>query len=449
VTKPTSPATAEHRIVGRDWRGDPIEVELTSERIHALRRLQRGADVPDVTLLPGLHDHHVHLLAAAARADSIDVGACADRAAFARTLRAAHAARPGAPLRVVGYDDTAVGPLTRADLDALVGGAPVRVQHRGGHLWVLNSAACARLRSGTDVPADGRFWDRDGDVAAGWTRDTDAAVRRVVARMAGRGTVGADDMTPTLRAEGARRLRRAVDGLLDLRVFGAVEDGGDADGVKLVVADHALPTPEELAGAIERARPARVALHCATAETLAIIIATADRLLPGDRVEHAFVTPPGAAEALASVASASVGAHPGFLRTHGDRHARHGSAADVRAYQRLRTWHGAGVRLLGGTDAPFSVEDPWVAMQAAVDRRTATGQVLGEGESLSPEEAFTLFVPGGLDDRGPRLDLEVGAPPALCGIAGRWADVRTGLADVTVLSTLRAGVWTHGRPPEA
>ena len=52
---------------------------------------------------------------------------------------------PTAWLRAVGYHESVAGDLDRAALDRLVALRPVRVQHRSGARWVLNSAAIDRL----------------------------------------------------------------------------------------------------------------------------------------------------------------------------------------------------------------------------------------------------------------------------------------------------------------
>ena len=109
-------------------------------------RARAGEPVLDAdggALLPGLHDHHVHLLALAAALESVACGppAVRDRAALAAALRGA----PGEWLRGVGYHESVAGALDRAALDALVPDRPARIQHRSGALWMLNSRAIERL----------------------------------------------------------------------------------------------------------------------------------------------------------------------------------------------------------------------------------------------------------------------------------------------------------------
>jgi len=90
-------------------------------------------DAAGGALLPGLHDHHVHLLAGAAALASVDAGPAAvrDAARLASALRAAdRALPPGAWLRAVGYHESVAGDIDAAWLDALGIRRPIRMQHR-------------------------------------------------------------------------------------------------------------------------------------------------------------------------------------------------------------------------------------------------------------------------------------------------------------------------------
>src|SRR5437763_1511181 len=125
--------------------GSGVAIRL-DERIVAVGDLQpaRGEQVLDAagaTVVPGLHDHHVHLRSAAAALSSARVGPGHGRGRddLARALAAAPASGDGW-IRAVGYHEAVAGPLDRHVLDELSPPLPVRVQHRSGVLWTLNSA---------------------------------------------------------------------------------------------------------------------------------------------------------------------------------------------------------------------------------------------------------------------------------------------------------------------
>ena len=110
---------------------------------------------------PGLHDHHVHLHSAAAALTSVRVGprrGAQTRRSRARRSRGAASASDGW-IRAVGYHDAVAGPLDRDGLDELSPPVPVRVQHRSGVLWTLNSAGLARV--GLPDHPDGRLRSAD------------------------------------------------------------------------------------------------------------------------------------------------------------------------------------------------------------------------------------------------------------------------------------------------
>ena len=93
-------------------------------------------DAHGAALIPGLHDHHVHLLAMAARLEGVDLDAFEDPDAFDRALRTAADSVGDGWLRASGYDEHRHGLLDCRRLDALVGTTKVRVQHRSGLAWV-------------------------------------------------------------------------------------------------------------------------------------------------------------------------------------------------------------------------------------------------------------------------------------------------------------------------
>ena len=153
-------------IVDAEVAGRPVDVTSHRGVIAAIepagstiRRDKSAATVLDAAggaLIPGLHDHHVHLVAAAAAAGSLDAGppAVATRAQLADVLTAADRDQPsGRWLRAVGYHESVAGELDRDGLDRMIPDRPVRVQHRSGAAWFVNSAALRQL--GIDDGATG------------------------------------------------------------------------------------------------------------------------------------------------------------------------------------------------------------------------------------------------------------------------------------------------------
>ena len=153
-------------VVGVDVDGERVDVRCAGGVVAAV-----GADVtprPGETVvrgaaaaIPGLHDHHLHLMAMAARRRTrSDVGAerVSDGEGLARVLAGGRCGlgRRGW-LRAVGYHERDLGRLDRWTWTGSSGADRLRVQHRSGHLWVLNSAGCRAV--GLDVgDVDGPPW---------------------------------------------------------------------------------------------------------------------------------------------------------------------------------------------------------------------------------------------------------------------------------------------------
>ena len=162
-------------------------------------------------ILPGLHDHHLHLTAMAAALDSIPCGppAVEDLDALASSLRGASRAAPtGAWLRGVGYHESVAGALDCDALDALVADRPVRVQHRSGALWMLNRAAL-RVTGLEDAAPSGRMFRADR-VLGERVPPVALDLAEVGRRLAAVGVTGVTDATPALDRRAFDLLTAAV-----------------------------------------------------------------------------------------------------------------------------------------------------------------------------------------------------------------------------------------------
>ena len=178
--------------------GQRCDVRIRGASIESIEARLDGADhsidADGGALIPGLHDHHVHLLATAAAAASVTAGPpeVRDEAQLrARLTAAADAAPPGGWIRAVGYHDSVAGELDRWHLDRLCAARPLRLQHRSGALWVLNSEGLrvagidemsslpAGAERGVDGSLTGRFFRLDG-----WLRARCQPSRSTLARSA-------------------------------------------------------------------------------------------------------------------------------------------------------------------------------------------------------------------------------------------------------------------------
>lgn len=431
-------------IRGAEVAGSVVDVRLAAGRIAAIApqlAKTRGEEVFDAqggALLPGLHDHHIHLNATAAAMASLRCGP-PEVTSLEGLAAALAAARGEGWLRGVGYHDS-IGRIDRAWLDAYGPARPIRIQHRGGRMWVLNSAAIEALGGGppNENLADGRLVDGDT-----WLRERlplpPLDLRPVGEALARRGVTGLTEVTPRNGPADLDRYRSA--GLPQrLLVMGRRSlDGLPGVGaVKLHYHDHDLPALDaltsEVTGAHAAGRP--VAAHCVTLAELMLVLAAIEEAgaHPGDRIEHCGVAPPDAIAWIARL-GLTVVTQPHFIAERGAAYLAEVEAADRPFLYPLRSLLEAGVRVAAGSDAPFGGLDPWAAMAAAVARPAG----LGPEEAISPEAALALFT-GALDDPGgPARRVAVGEPADLCLIDRSWAKARADLAAVAVRATFVAG----------
>lgn len=399
--------------------GAVVDIRV-AERIIAVedrlpsRQREPVYDAAGGTVIPGLHDHHVHLSAAAAAMASTRVGPAEvrGRAQLARALARAPIGDDGW-IRAVGYHEAVAGPLDRVVLDELSPPVPVRVQHRSGVLWTLNSIALARV--GLPDHPDGRLPSADPSWSATLQRN-ETALQQVGATMCAHGVTGVTDATPDLDGADIVRLMEAHrHGELRQRVHCLApgkrilhDTDLDLDGLAAWIAErHSETVP--------------VAVHCVTAAQLVITLSAlqAAGRHPHDRIEHAAVVPDGSVAGLAHV-GVTVITQPNFVAERGDQYLQDVPAVEQHELWRVATLLRAGVPVALSTDTPFGDGDPWRAMRAAVHRTTGSGAVLGADERVSAAQALGMFLGTAEEPTRPRAvapgqsaDLVVlGAPPA-------------------------------------
>lgn len=395
-------------------------------------------DATGGTVLPGLHDHHLHLRAAAAALHSLHVGpdAVTGPEHLARTLRQAASDADGW-IRAVGYHESVAGPLDRAVLDRVCPAVPLRIQHRSGVLWMLNSAGLARV--GLADHPDGRLRSAD----TGWASalpHAEPTLGHLSALLSRYGVTGVTDATPGLSAADVAALQQAHQrGELAQSVHCLAagkrilhDDDLDLDALTDFIADrHAGGDP--------------VALHCVTAAQLVVALAAlaAAGRHPGDRLEHAAVVPDGSLAAVAAC-GATVVTQPNFVAERGEAYLRDVPAAEHHELWRVASLRAAGVPMALSTDAPFGRPDPWAAMRAAVTRRTASGAVLAAAEAIGAAEALTMFLGEASAPATPRR-IEPGGRGDLCVLSVPPHQVLHDLDAEHVAATVVAGEVVYAR----
>ncbi|MFE2041360.1 amidohydrolase [Streptomyces sp. NPDC059477] len=462
-------------------------------------------------IVPGFNDAHQHLGDLADGLDHLDLGAAefGDRAAVLAALAARiGAAAPGQWVRAHRYDETRTTPgaLTRGELDALGGGAPVLVTHVSDHSAVLNSPAL-RL-AGLDparVP-DGRvhgpelfrlLWSDEAIVDRPSTDGWIAGVERLTARYhaAGITSVGDALVSPGQlgRYQEARRRGKLTvrvnalidanhaDGFLALGVGSGLGDswlrvGGFKAFVDGAVAGHSClleqpfsdsdppdhgeqvtPTAE-LYALFERVHRAGsvMAVHANGDRAIGVLLDIVESVQaacprPGlvHRIEHCTVLGPGLA---ARIKAAGLAAVPfgSYLTAHGTKLLQwYGSERLHRMFPH-RTLLDHAIPVAGASDHSAAPYEPLIALRDMVTRTSPDNVVLGGNQRITAAEALWIQTVGSATVAG-EAQLKGSLTP------GRLADFvvleddpltadPNGLAEIGVRETVVGGVtrWTAG-----
>ncbi|WP_194829999.1 amidohydrolase family protein [Nocardia sp. XZ_19_231] len=449
--------------------GDFTDVRVTGDRISecgtGLRPLPGEDDIDACGgwLIPGLHDHHIHLRALAATLGSTRLGPPDVRTVteFIAELRARdHSSPPSSWIRGVHYHESVAGALDRTALDRIVGTRPVRIQHRSGALWMLNSAGCAAVgleqcgEPGVERDAGGRptgrLWRMDSWLGAriGSPPVDLTAVGREAARQ---GITGFTDATPGLHAPAVRGYSDAVSkGQIRQRLHCmASPDVSDPEidrftvgPTKILLDDETLPDLDTFAEQIRTAHAAHrpVAVHCVTRVQLILTVAALDvaGTYPGDRIEHGAIIPAGVMPWLRHN-QVPVVTQPHFPCERGEQYEADVASEDKPDLWRLGSLVRAGVGVAAGTDAPFGSADPWRMMAAAVTRTTEHT----ETEAVSLPDAVGLCI--GYADQ-PTLRRTI-RPSELADLSlltmGPHDLATTSIADAAVAATIVGGEPIH------
>ncbi|HSY14865.1 MAG TPA: amidohydrolase family protein [Jatrophihabitantaceae bacterium] len=427
--------SSDARWLLRDVRhsGDRLDCRIRDGRVVQLQAQLAPADGEQIidagggALLPGLADHHIHLGSAAAARRSLDLGG----GGVEGILPEAHAGSGW--LRVIG----AGVELTRADLDAVWPSRPVRVQHRSGALWTVNSAGLAALAAApsSEEWRTGQFWRAAGRLRSMIVDAGGTDLAGLAAELASWGVTHVTDATPDFcPATLGTSVRQHVLSL-----------GPSGDGPrKIVIADHVPPRLSTLIGDIRAAHSdgRGVALHVVTAVALAVAQAAFNEAGSNglDRIEHAAVCDDASAAQLADLGITIV-TQPSLLARHGEAY-----LAESEPYERPLLWRHAGllradVRVAVSSDAPYGDANPWRTIQAAATR-SCGGRIIAEEERVTAQTALASMLASPHSPGGPPRTVAVGSPADLCLLTTDLPEalssaVRTG--SVPVRATFVAG----------
>jgi predicted amidohydrolase YtcJ len=415
-------------------------------------------------VIPGLTDHHVHLASFAASLASVN---CGPPSVTTESELVEAINQPGTGwLRGIGYHESVLSVLDRAWLDRHGPSRPIKIQHRSGRLWVLNSLGMelindttAKLtpheRSRLNSP-DGRLYDLD-ELLGQITLGVEPPIAQASDRLAAFGVTAINDMTPSNDGETWQwfsELQARGDLLQKVRMSGRPGLESQIDTPELMVGetkvhlhDASLPDFGDFVEIIvnSHAQNRGVAVHCVTEVELVFTLSAfrAAGTNGSDRIEHASVVPPQLIEQLVEL-DLGVVTQPNFVAERGEAYLADIPVKEHPFLYRIKSLLAANVSLAFGTDLPFGNPDPWFAMSAATRRVTDRGNSLGANERISAEEAISRFL-GDLNDPFTPGRIEPGAPADLCLLDVPWQALQSDLTSDHVRMTLCDGKIIYSR----
>lgn len=419
-------------------------------------------------LIPGLHDHHIHLVSLAASMASVHCGPpqVENQQQLAELLREQNQHHRQQWLRGIGYHTSVAGDIDRHWLDTVIPDRPVRIQHRGGRLWILNTHALEALGLLDDKPRSNlpKGVEYDGKWPSGRLYECDQWLRLQLnngfpclaatsRHLASQGITGITDTTPSNGVEEWDYFHKSQrDGSLlqKVRMMGNLNLPSHLGShtlqpgeYKIHLLESKLPEMDLLIDQIRQAhKQARnVAIHCVTHTELVFAIACLEsaNVMPGDRIEHASVTTPDMLEKLADLGLRVV-SQPHFIYERGEQYLREVDRCDQPWLYRLHSFIEAGVPLAAGSDAPFGAAAPWLSMQCAVSRQTMDGRSILPQEALTPEMALQLYTSQADSPGVTQREVNTGNDADLCLLKAPWETLKQDLAKAEVAAT-----WIDGR----
>ncbi|MBD3941479.1 amidohydrolase family protein [Microbacterium sp. NEAU-LLC] len=456
----------------------------------ALPRRGLVLDADGGRVIPGLWDHHVHVVQWALSAQRVPLGAATSAAhaaaIMAGTVPLADGRRIGTGFRDAFWPDAP----DLALLDAATGDMPTYLVNADVHSVWLNSAALRREGfepDGAGVLREEPAFEISRRLNAVDAAVSDPLVTRMAQDAAARGVVGLVDFDMAWNDEAwARRLAAGFDAL---RVsYGIYPEFLDRAIAQRLQTGDAVHGPGPAASPLVRVGPLKVI----TDGSLGTRTAACSHAYPGDPHNHGLLTVDAATlvdlmtratgagiasaiHAIGDVANshaldafAATGAwgtiEHAQLVAHADipRFARLGVGASVQPEHALddrdltdtvwaeqtsqpyplRTLADTGANLLFGSDAPVAPLDPWAALASAIFR-TRDGR-----EPWQPQQRVDAATALAASTRGgsavpARIEPGDIADLAVCAHDPLTADEAT-LRGMQVAATLVAGRLTHG-----
>ncbi|HWI30874.1 MAG TPA: amidohydrolase family protein [Microbacterium sp.] len=471
----------------------PFDVHLDGGRIAdiapagAMRARGDTLDAEGSWLIPGLWDHHVHVVQWSLASQRQPLGQAQSAAHAARIMGGATVLADGRRVGT-GFRDALWLDIPSLELlDAATGDIPTYLINADVHSVWLNSAALRReghAIDGIGMLREAQAFEISRRLNAVDPIAGDRLVSAMAADAASRGVVGIVDLDMAWNEDAwARRLAGGFDALrVEFGIYPEFLDRAIAEGLR--TGDLARGTTSELA--------AVGPLKVITDGSLGTRTAACSHPYPGDPRNHGLLNVPP--EALVELMTRATGAGLGCaIHAIGDvanshaldafaltgatgtiEHAQLVAHADIPRFARLGVgasvqpehaiddrdltdaiWAGqtalpyplraladSGAALLFGSDAPVSPLDPWAAVAAAVFRTRDGREPWRPDQRLDLVTALAASTHGGSGERAARIEPGRVADLALCESDPARA-TEPELRAMRVAATMLGGRLTH------
>ncbi|WP_084595599.1 amidohydrolase family protein [Microbacterium profundi] len=411
-------ATPLHHRNGRWVRRARIEVRVSGARIEQIRPLMTGRNTDKWVMLPGFHDSHVHLRAAAAARLSVDLSVAGSIPALLAILQTSVAEFNGRWIRGWGWDESALRERrapTVAEIDAITNGHPCALHHRTGKVVLLNSTARRILAgAGDETAPTGELVRADDPSLLRMPRQREqsleSSLNALSRELAAMGLTSVTEASATNTWDDIAQyetwvnrgvIRQRVNALLAVDQVSAVarnrERTPSRGGVRVLGAKVAAPSD----GIAECVRHARgfgwpVAVHATEPDELEAALVAIEASGPPawgrDRIEHLGLPLPGQLERIKATGTA-VTTNPAFLTERAPKYRELLSPVEQEWLYPVASVISHGIPMAGASDRPVTVATPLDTMSAAVyRRRRGSGtEPLGVRERITPDDALGLI----------------------------------------------------------
>ena len=414
-------------------------------------------DAKGGALLPGLHDHHMHFLAAAAYEESIN---CDDEEfKDVESFRDYVELQKGDGwIRAVNFSETVFGFLDARAIDELVDSRPIRMQHSSGKFWVLNSLGIEALKLRDFTHLDGVESDNRGNPTGrlfrmdDWLRNqakfTLPDIKSYSQKLSSYGITSFTDTSATNNSQVQMQFKKWLkEGLIQQKYWLMGDETIQGGPMKIVLDEDALPDIKFLLNRINIARQMdrNVAFHCTThVELLFALAALKDSSIEeGDRIEHGSIITDEMIKELRGL-GLTVVTQPGFLWERGDRYLEQLSDGELRHLYRCQSLIDQGVNVAVSSDAPYGPISPWDVIKHSTERLTKSDVVVGEVERISASTALRSYLTSKGDPAGEVRQVQAGFAADLCLLDRPLSEALKTPYAVSVVATLVDGSPTHG-----